>query len=84
MNRSGNESTYGDFRVTHVSESGQSTIIGNVKGIAVYSPNQIRKFQVPVDILEGVDYKKGRLHITYVESGKDESTGLISAIDIEL
>ena len=84
MNRSGNESTYGDFRVTHVSESGQSTIVGNAKGIAVYSPNQIRKFHIPVDIIDGVDYKKGRFHITYVESGKDESTGLISAIDLEL
>lgn len=84
MNRSGNESTYGDFRVTHVSESGQSTIVSNAKGIAVYSPNQIRKFHIPVDIIDGVDYKKGRFHITYVESGKDESTGLISAIDLEL
>ena len=84
MNRSGNESTYGDFKVTHVSENGKSTIVGNAKGIAVYSPNQIRKFQIPVDDLEGVNFKKGRFHITYVESGKDESTGLISAIDLEL
>ena len=84
MNRVGNKSTYGDFRVTYIGADGQSAIVGNIKGVAVYSPNKLRQFKIPVNVIEGNDYDKGRFHITYFESGKDEATGLIASIDIEL
>ena len=84
MNRTGTQSTYGDFRVTYIDENGQAVIVGNVKGVAVYSPNTLRRFQIPVNIPAGHEYYKGRFHVTYSESGKGEGTGLIAAIDLKL
>ena len=84
MKRTGNQSTYGDFRVTYIDENGQSVVVGNVKGVAVYSPNSLRRFQIPVNTPASKEYSKGRFHITYSASGKDEETGLIAATDLEL
>lgn len=84
MNRAGNQSTYGDFRVTYIGENGQEKIVGNVKGVAVYFPNTFRRFQIPVNIAAVNEYLKGHFHITYSESGKDEVTGLIASIDYHL
>jgi len=44
FNRSGNMSVYGDLTVTHVSAEGTETIVGVVNGIAVYTPNALRRF----------------------------------------
>lgn len=84
MNRSGKSSTYGDFTVTYIDENGKSSIVGNVNGVAVYSPNTLRQFQVPVNAEDGVTYNKGRFHIVYSESGKDEASGLIASVDLKL
>lgn len=84
MNRSGKRSTYGDFSVTYIDESGKSSIVGNVNGVAVYSPNTLRQFQVPLNSEDGVTYNKGRFHIVYSESGKDEASGLIASVDLKL
>lgn len=84
MNRSGNQSTYGDFRVNFVDGSGNNIIIGNINGVAVYSPNTLRQFQLPLNSVDGVEYNKGKFHITYSESGKDEASGLIASVDLKL
>ncbi len=84
MNRAGNQSTYGDFRVTYIDESGQSVVVGNVKGVAVYYPNKLRRFHIPINTPSGLKYDKGHFHITYSESGKDEQMGLIASIDLKL
>jgi len=65
FNRSGNMSVYGDIRVNHISPEGRSTEVGVVKGIAVYTPNQIRRFQMDLRTTEGVNYREGRLEIVY-------------------
>lgn len=84
MKRTGNQSSYGDFRVTYINENEQAVIVGNVKGVAVYTPNSLRRFRIPVNSPEGTEYNKGHFHITYSEPGKDEETGLIAAIDLKL
>jgi hypothetical protein len=65
FNRSGNMSVYGDLTVTHVSPGGTETIVGIVNGIAVYTPNAIRKFRLELNPQEGVDLGSGKLMITY-------------------
>ena len=83
--RSGTESVYGDFRVTYKDEKGKSEIVGNVNGVAVYFPNKLRHFQIPLDFSDGsADYSSGQFHISYIESGKDEATGLIAETDLKL
>jgi hypothetical protein len=65
FNRSGNMSVYGDLTVTHVSAEGTETIVGVVNGIAVYTPNAIRKFRLELNPPEGVSLDSGKLLITY-------------------
>ena len=84
MKRTGNRSAYGDFRVNYIPEDGEAVVVGNVKGVAVYSPNKLRRFQIPINTPSEFEYEKGRFHITYSESGKDESSGLIASIDLNL
>jgi len=64
FNRSGNMSVYGDITVTHVAPNGMETRVGIVNGIAVYTPNTIRKFQLQL-AEEGIDYQSGKLLVTY-------------------
>ena len=65
FNRSGNMSIYGDITVTHVSPQGIETQVGVVNGIAVYTPNPIRKSQMFLADDAPVDFTQGKLLITY-------------------
>ena len=65
FNRTGNMSVYGDLAVDHISPQGKVTRLGNANGVAVYTPNTIRKFQFNLYNIPGVDYNAGKLRITY-------------------
>ncbi len=63
FNRTGNMSVYGDISVDHISDKGTLTRVGIANGVAVYTPNSIRKFQMDLDNQPGVDYSKGTLRV---------------------
>jgi len=63
--RSGNISVYGDITVKHTSPDGKISKVATVKGVAVYTPNLLRKFQCNLDNVPGVDYHSGKLNILY-------------------
>ena len=65
FNRTGNMSVYGDLLVEHISGQGVVKQVGIIKGIAVYTPNPVRKFQMDLDKKIKVDYHSGSLKITY-------------------
>ncbi len=65
FNRTGNMSVYGDLKVVHVSPTGLETQVGVVNGIAVYTPNEIRRFRMDLDKKAVVDYHSGSLVVTY-------------------
>lgn len=65
FNRKGNMSVYGDIAVDHISPEGKVTRIGMAKGMALYTPNPVRYFNLLLDNKTGVDYRTGKLHITY-------------------
>jgi P pilus assembly chaperone PapD len=65
FNRSGNMSVYGDIAVDHISPEGKITRIGVAKGMALYTPNIVRHFNLLLDNKTGVDYHKGKLYIVY-------------------
>ena len=65
MNRSGNMSVYGDIAVDYISLQGKVTRVGIANGLAVYTPNTIRRFQFNLDKLPGVDYRSGTLRVIY-------------------
>ena len=65
FNRSGNMSSYGDITVNYVSSNGKVSKVGNVKGLAVYTPNTVRNFSLVLDKKSGIDYHSGKLQIIY-------------------
>jgi P pilus assembly chaperone PapD len=65
FNRSGNMSVYGDLAINHVSSQGKITRVGIANGVAVYTPNNTRKFQLNLNKVDGVDYKSGTLQVTF-------------------
>lgn len=65
FNRTGNMSVYGDLKVVYVSPAGKETQVGVVNGIAVYTPNSIRKFQIDLDKKSGINYHTGKIRITF-------------------
>ncbi len=65
FNRTGEASIYGDLAVDHISPSGTVTRVGIANGIAVYTPNKTRYFRLYLAGDAGVDYKSGRLRVTF-------------------
>jgi hypothetical protein len=65
INRSGNMSVYGDIKVTHISDSAKETEVGVLNGLAVYTPNPIRRVKIELNTDKSVNYKNGKLKITY-------------------
>jgi hypothetical protein len=63
--RSGNISVFGDIKVKYTSPEGKVSQVAEIKGVAVYTPNILRTFQCNLDKTRGVDYRKGKLTITY-------------------
>ncbi len=68
FNRSGNMSVFGDLTVDHISTQGKITRVGNANGVAVYTPNTIRRFQFNLNRIPGVDLKTGTLRVIYTSS----------------
>ncbi len=65
FNRMGNMSVYGDISVDHISPQGKVTRVALAKGMALYTPNPVRKFNLLLDNTSGIDFHKGKLHIAY-------------------
>ena len=66
FNRSGDFSVYGDVTVNYISPQGKTTIVGNVNGLAVYTPNSLRHFHMDLDTsLKNIDYHKGKLQVVF-------------------
>lgn len=63
--RDGKMSVYGDLKFMHISPSGKETLVGAVNGIAVYTPNQERKFWMNLDPVKNVNFKEGSLKVSY-------------------
>jgi hypothetical protein len=65
FNRSGDYSVYGDLSVDHVSAYGAVTRVGIANGIAVYTPNTKRHFEFSLNNTTGLDFKNGKLLVTF-------------------
>jgi P pilus assembly chaperone PapD len=63
--REGNSSVYGDVSVTFTPKNGKPQSLAQVKGIAVYTPNRIRKTMLPLQVPDGVALAGGTLDVSY-------------------
>jgi hypothetical protein len=82
LNRAGNFSVYGDISVNYVSPQGVITPVGLVKGIAVYTPNARRIFEMDIIKPEGIDLSKGKLNVAFISrsDGKEEKLAVADLI----
>lgn len=71
IERQGNMSVYGNLIVNHRLPGIEPVNIGTVKGIAIYTPNNKRRFSFVLQNSETIDLSKGTLEIVYEsESGE--------------
>jgi hypothetical protein len=63
--RTGNISVYGDLTIDYISPDGKATRVGIANGVAVYTPNTKRQFQLNLNKVEGVDFNTGKLRILF-------------------
>jgi hypothetical protein len=83
LNRTGNMSVYGDIKISHVSPQGKITQIGSIGGLAVYTPNTIRRCQFDLNTPPGLNFHEGKLHVDYVNSS-DIKPGKLTETEITL
>jgi len=65
FNRTGNMSVYGDIAIDYMSPQGKETRVSFIQGMAVYTPNPVRRLKVDFDNTMGINYNRGKLHIIY-------------------
>jgi hypothetical protein len=73
FNRTGNMSVYGDISIDHISLQGKITRVGIAKGMALYTPNLVRHFNLLLKKEKNIDYHKGRLRIAYTTQADAKS-----------
>ena len=85
MIRSGNRSVHGDFKITYTSE-GKATglVVGQVKGLAVYTPNTKRRYTIRLTPPSGVNFDEGSFDIVYSEQTKKSNVGIISKASLKI
>ncbi len=79
--RSGNMSVYGDIIVNLLLPNGKTTKVGEIDGFAVYTPGTVRKCMI--ELKKGIDYKKGKLIVSYQAPAEDKG-GKLSEAELEL
>lgn len=83
FNRTGNMSVYGDISVDFIAaETNAVTHVGVIKGLAIYTPNSVRKFRMTLSNA-GVNYHNGKLHVAFTVR-ENERPVRIAEADLEL
>ncbi|MGL5888312.1 MAG: hypothetical protein ACRC3B_00420, partial [Bacteroidia bacterium] len=77
LTRSGNMSCYGDITVDHISTTGSSTRVAELKGVAVYIPIEARHLSIRLN--QSTDYTRGKLVLTYKVSGSTQPEEMTQA-----
>ena len=71
LNRSGNSSVYGDLAATFKTAGGSERVVGQAGGVAVYTPNALRRIRLTLQIPDGVVLSSGTLRVTYKQRTDD-------------
>lgn len=83
INRSGNMSAYGDILVSHIAPNGKETKVGLLNGIAVYTPNSLRRLTINLENKSSVDLSKGTIRVLY-SSQSDKRTEKLADAELAL
>lgn len=77
LRRTGNRSVYGDLAVTFVSADGVEQGLVNASGVAVYTPNPLRR--VKMQLPTGITPAQGTLRVVYRERPEEGGKPLAEA-----
>lgn len=83
MQRSGNRSVYGDLDATFTPQGGAAQEVGKVGGVAVYTPNPLRRVKLELKPPAGLVLARGTLRVTFSER-QDAGGKLLAEAVIEL
>lgn len=72
LHREGNQSVYGNLRVSFRPRSGPEAVLGMIGGVAVYTPLAYREVQIPLQVQEGTILSGGSLRVVYTSDGVGE------------
>lgn len=67
LHRSGSRSVYGDLTVSFTPQGGAEQVLAKVGGVAVYTPNSLRRAKLALPSATSVALTRGTLHVTYRE-----------------
>lgn len=79
MERSGNQSVYGDLVASFTPQGGTERVIGRANGVAVYAPNPLRRVIMAVEPPANAQLAKGALKVMYREQAADGGDVLAEA-----
>jgi hypothetical protein len=65
LNRTGNISSFGDIFVNYIDVNNNSYEVGVTKGLAVYTPSEIRKCRIMLKKPEGISFVGGKFRVVY-------------------
>jgi P pilus assembly chaperone PapD len=71
LHRSGTRSVYGDLTVSFTPQGGAAQVIGKAAGVAVYTPNPLRRARLNLQLPAGMALTRGTLSVTYRERTED-------------
>lgn len=83
LERSGNQSIYGDMLAEFVENGGASNIIAQINGVAIYTPNKTRVITLPLNIPPGVNIKNGIINVFY-RSSQDKGGKVLSQTQLKV
>lgn len=79
FHRTGNMSVYGDLVVDHTEQGRKTVRVGVIRGIAVYTPNTMRRFRMPLENMPGINFHSGKLHVVYSTPSDHKLTTIAEA-----
>jgi hypothetical protein len=80
MERSGSQSVYGDLTVSLIPARGAEQVIARANGVAVYSPNLMRRASIALQGPNGQRLTDGTLRVSYREQAEDGGELLAEAV----
>lgn len=83
LERKGNQSVYGDFLTEYVNSQGTSVVVGQINGVAIYTPNKKRTIKIPLTAPPGVELKNGVVNV-YYRSPQNQGGSVLAQTQLKL
>ena len=81
INRKGNMSTYGDITINYISTENKLYKVGMVRGVAVYTPGNVRKVKMQLQKPKSINFNGGKFIVVYTAN---ESKKVIAETEFQL